>query len=257
MMRRIGISVAVGALVLAAASPAQSALSRQDQKKAKQVLSGTLYLRFDAPCTQGRHPFGVFYSPLVEVSPTGTNTEATDQVNVGWYHASSTVWAATVNDSFTVEGIEYDSEESSAEIELEGVGASADRHTIIKLINIHTLDDFQKAADLAFSHKPLQDEHPDWPEEIREAIAKRRLLNGMNKRQAFYVVGTPAEVDKRTEGKKQVEIWTLQGQGIEFGFWTVSTGSLGRPPETLRFEDGLLVASAKDTKSGGLDLDNP
>ena len=60
---------------------------------------------------------------------------------------------------------------------------------------------------------------------------------------------------ERTEGKKEIEIWTLQGQGIEFGFWTVSTGSLGRQPDTLRFEDGLLVASAQDSK-GKLDLDN-
>lgn len=255
-MRGIRVYVAAGALLLAAASPAQSALSRADQKKAKQILAGTLYLRFDAPCTQGRHPFGVFYSPLVEVSPTGSNSQATDEVNVGWYHASSTVWAATVNDSFTVDGIEYDDEEPSVEIELEGVGASTDRHTIIKLIKINSLADFQAAADLAFAHKPLQEEHPDWPAEIREAIGKRRLLNGMTKRQVFYVVGTPSEVDKRTEGKKSIEIWTLQGQGIEFGFWTVSTGSLGRTPDTLRFEDGLLVASAKDAKSGGLDLDD-
>ncbi len=255
-MRGIRVYVAVGALLLTAASSAQAALSRADQKKAKQILAGTLYLRFDAPCTQGRHPFGVFYSPLVEVSPTGSNSQATDEVNVGWYHASSTVWAATVNDSFTVDSIDYSDEEPAVEIELEGVGASTDRHTIVKFIKINTLEDFQAAADLAFAHKPLQEEHPDWSAEIRDAIGKRHLLNGMTKRQAYYVVGTPAEVEKRTEGKKQIEIWTLQGQGIEFGFWTVSTGDLGRQPDTLRFVDGVLVAGPSDTKGGKLDLDN-
>lgn len=229
------------------------ALSRADSKKAEKMLSGTLYLRVDAPCTQGRQPFGVYLAPLVEISPKGVNTEAGQGASFGWYHASSTVWGVRVND--TVELDEADWDEDTVEIELTGVGKTDGHDTIIKFIEIRSLADFEAAFKLAFSDHPLQDDHPDWPAEIRKAIGDRQLMPGMNKRQAFYVVGTPEQVDTTTEGEKKIETWTLRKQGLEIGFFTWNQGDPSAPAEKLRFEDGLLVTnSVKNGKQ--LDLDN-
>ena len=255
-MRAIRKICCVSALFLTVASPVFAGVSRQERKEAKQLFSGPLYMRFNAPCTQGRHPFGIYYSALVEVSPTGTNTEASGGASVGWYHASSTVWSVRINDLVELEEMEWE-EEGEVEIELEGAGPNSDGTTVVKFVDINSLQDFQAAFDQTFSRQPLQEEHPDWPPEIRQAIAERRLVDGMTKRQAFYVVGTPSRVDKTTEGEKTVETWTLPKQGVEFGFFLVRTGDHGAPPETLRFEDGLLVSASTSTGAAGLDLDNP
>jgi len=251
---KLAVMVAAGAL-LAAAVPASAALSRQDRKAAQKMLAGDLYLRIDAPCTQGRQPFGIYLAPLVEISPKGPNTDVDESVSFGWYHASSTVWNARVNDLMHFDELEWDDESPSVEIELEGAGASDGRDTVVRFVEINSLADFEAAFGHTFSTKPLQEEHPDWPADIRKAIAERKLANGMTKRQVFYIVGTPAEVEKREEKGKQVEIWTLRQKGIEIGFWTASAGESG-PPETLRFVDGVLVATEGSKSGKNLDLDN-
>lgn len=219
-------------------------------------MKGVFYLRLDAPCTQGRHPYGVYQIPLVEVSPTGTNTEGDSGASFGWYHAQSTIWEARINDPMTVDELEWEEDEGSVEIELEGTGSADGRDTVIRFVNIHSFADFEAAFQHAFSTRPLQEEHADWPSEIREAIAKRRLVDGMTKRQVFYIVGTPQRVEKRTEGEKSIEIWTLQTQGITFGFFGVHSGNPAAPPETLQFEDGKLVAASISTSGKALDLDD-
>ncbi|HSL85063.1 MAG TPA: hypothetical protein VLF66_19995, partial [Thermoanaerobaculia bacterium] len=84
---RIKETLALFALGLAIAASAHAGVSRQERKQAKEHFSGPLYIRFNAPCTQGRHPFGVYYYPLVEVSPTGTNADVPDGgTSVGLYH---------------------------------------------------------------------------------------------------------------------------------------------------------------------------
>lgn len=244
-------------VLLATASPGLCALSRQDKKAAKQLLSGKLYVKFDVPCTQGRQPFGVFYSPVVEVSPSGTDSQAEEGASFGWYTAESTVWPIHVNDPVKLDDLDWDDDESSVEIELDGVESADDHHTVVKFIKLTSLADFQAAFDQTFSRRPLQEEHADWPADVRQAIGQRRLLNGMTKRQAYYIVGMPARVEKKTEGDKPVEIWTLHRKGIQFGFFGVDAGGAGSPPDTLRFENGLLVAAATSTSPAGLDLDHP
>ena len=252
-LRRHALAAAFVAAVLVAASPARAELSRADKKQAEKMLKGTLYLRIDAPCTQGRQPFGVYLAPLVEVSPKGVNTEADQGASFGWYHASSTVWGVRVND--TVELDEMDWDEDTVEIELTGVGKTDGHDTVVKFIEIRSLADFEAAFKLTFSDHPLQDDHPDWPAEIRKSIADRKLMPGMSKRQAFYVVGTPEQVETTTEGEKKIETWTLRKQGLEIGFFTWNTGDPSAPAEKLRFEDGLLVTNS--VKNGNqLDLDD-
>lgn len=237
------------------AQPAAAKLDRKERKSAEKMFGDRVYLRIDAPATKGRHPYGVYYSPLVEVSPKGVNTDASQSADFSWYHASTTVWSARINDPMELDELDWDDDEASVEIELEGTGSAKDRDTVIRFVAIHSLADFQAAFERAFARTPLQDEHPDWPGEIRRAIAERRLENGMSKRQAHYVVGTPERVEKTTENGVEVEVWTLPRKGLEVGFFGFKQGDSGGAPESLRFENGQL-ASASVASRGQLDLDD-
>lgn len=234
--------------------PVAAEISKQERKAAKAMFSSDLYLRVDAPCTKGRHPYGVFLSPLIEASPRGVNTQVDEGASFGWFHAASTVWDVRVNDPVRLDELDWEADEASVEIELEGVGPADGRDTVVRFVGISSLADFQATFDHVFSPRPLQDDHPDWPAEIREAIRDRRLLDGMNKRQAYYVVGMPARVEEKTEDGKQVEIWTLQRENLRIGFFGVRAGDAGTPPELLRFEDGVLVSAA--TAPSALNLDD-
>lgn len=246
---------AVAVLLLMTSGTLHAELSKQDRKAANGILAGTLYLRIDAPCETGRHPMGTYMAPLVEVSPTGVNTDGASGFSGGAFHAQSTYWGVGPNDTLQLDEMDWD--EDTVEIELEGVGKTDGNDTVIKFVNINTLADFQKAADLAFSKVPLQDEHPDWPEDIKKAIADRRLVKGMTKRQVFYVTGTPESVQESEDKGKKVEVWTMRmSRGMKMGFWVMSADNpTGGKPKTLRFVDGKLE-EFEATGSSGVNLDN-
>lgn len=244
------------ALFLSSATGLWAELNKADKKQARAYLAGPLYLRIDAPCGTGRHPMGVYYFPIVEVSPDGVNTEGETGFSAGIYHAQSTVWEVGPNDTFELDDMEFD--EDTAEIELSGMGATDGRDTVLKFVRIQTLDDFKKAADRAFARGPLQDEHSDWPAEVKKAIAERRLMKGMTKRQVFYVTGSPESVHESEKDGKKVEVWTMrQYKGVKFGFWTVASSvpSSGTP-KTLRFLDGKLEEFAVAETGSGVKLDD-
>lgn len=254
MKNRVWIWMVCGLLL---GSTVAAGITKAEKKKAEGLFSGTVYMRIDAPSKKGRHPYGIYYSPLVDVSPAGTNVETESELSVGWYHAESTVWKVRVNDQMELDELDWEDEEATVEIQLEGAGSSEGRDTSIRFVNIKSYADFEAAFARAFSKQPLQNEHADWSEEIKSAIAQRRLTVGMNKRQVFYIVGTPENVDKATEGGKAVELWTLRTQGAEVGFWTFSAGENPANAKILRFEDGVLVsADATSVSAETLDLDN-
>lgn len=232
-------------------------LAKADRKAAKAYLSGTLYFRIDAPCGTGRHPMGTYKIPLVEVSPDSVNTEGDTGFSAGWYHAQSTYWGVGPNDTVQLDEMSFE-DDNSIEVEVEGVGRTEGNDTVIKFVNVNSLDDFKKAADRAFAKVPLQDEHSDWSPEIKKAIADRRLMQGMTKRQVFYVTGAPESTREAEENGKKTEIWTMrQNKGMQIGFWTVSTGnpSTGMP-KTLRFVDGALTEFETSGSGGQVDLDD-
>jgi hypothetical protein len=241
-------------MLLCAAPALHAELNRAERKEANAYLSGTLYARVDIPCGTGRHPMGTYKIPHVEVSPEGVNTENNETFQAGWYHAQSTYWGIAPNDTLKLDEMEFD--EDTAEIELEGVGKTEGNDTVVKFINIRTLSDFKKAADLTFSRVPLQDEQPDWSPEIKKAIGDRKLEKGMTKRQVFYVTGSPESVAETEENGKKVETWTLrQNKGTQIGFWTMQQGApAAGTPKTLRFVDGKLE-DFKASGASGLKLD--
>ncbi len=233
-------------------------LSKSDRKQIKAAFSGTLYLRMDAPCATGRHSFGIYKRPLVEISPEGANTEGTDVVmNASWWHADSTYWAIRVNDPVELDEVDIEAGDGEIEVELQGVGPAEGNGTVVKLIQIRSMADFEAAFERAFSRQPLQDEHADWPAEIKQAIGERKLMNGMTKRQAFYVVGTPSSFEKKEQDGKAVEIWQVrQSKGMKMGYFKAKMGETTGLPATVRFEDGKLVDASEAGSSSSFDLDN-
>ena len=62
----------VTALVLPAVAAAQ--VPKPVRKQIRAMLrQGTLYARIDMPCKTGRHSWGTYKSPLVEISPNPAN----------------------------------------------------------------------------------------------------------------------------------------------------------------------------------------
>ena len=239
------------------AFPASGKLIKGDKKKIKQMLDeGRLYLRIDAPCATGRHPYGVYKRPLVEVSPNGTNTDTDTMITASWWHADSTYWGIRINDAVVLDEFDMDRDDGEVEVELEGVGAADDYETVIKFVDIYSFEDFEKAFALAFARKPLQEEHDDWSQEIKDAIAERRLENGMTKRQVFYITGTPKSFEKKEEDGKEVEIWQLrQDKGMKMGYFRTKAGETTGLPSSVRFEDGELVDAVASGTSSTFTLD--
>ena len=235
------------------ASAAQAMLSKADRKQIKSQMksTGILYPRMDLPCATGRHPYGTYVRPLVEVSPEKINTDVEDGIRASWWHADSTYWGVRINDALTFDEMDFEADEGTVEIELETVGEEIG--TVVEFVGIYSLDDFQAAFDRAFSSRPLQEEHEDWADDIKQAIDDRRLKNGMTKRQVYYVTGRPERFETKEEDGMEVEIWNLrQNKGTKMGYFTTRVGETTGLPETIRFEDGKLVGVGKSTE---LELD--
>lgn len=255
-MSRPRTFVAASVLILLAAAGARAELSRSDRKAAKSLFSGTLYMRIDAPCEVGRQPFGIYYSPVVKISPEGSEDQGDGGLAFGFYHFGGTQLTIRVNDPVELDEIDFDEDE--VEIELDGRGSADDEHTAILFVRVRNLDDFRSAFERTFSPVPLQDEHPEWPAEIRSTIAERRLVDGMSKRQAYYVTGAPERFDRFEEDGKQVEVWTLRDDArVKVGFFRTKIDTEGGSAETIRFEDGLLVGAGSSGDRNDFSLDDP
>ena len=187
---------------------AHSQLSVPERAKAKSMVSGTLYLRLDAPCTYGRGRFGIAASihhldSLLEVSPVGYSVErklALPPKN----KRDKVFWGLSPNDPVRYGKLLY--KEDTVQVWMEGEAPDA-YEMLIDFIHIKNLDDFTRAFNRTFSKVPLQDEHPEWPAEIRQAIAARKVIAGMTSEQAFGVVGAPLKITTMEENGVKVETW--------------------------------------------------
>ena len=242
-MRKILHIVLVWALLAPAAT--LWAMPKKDRKAAKKMLEDrVLYMRIDAPCATGRHPYGVYKRPLVEVSPEGSTADTDTMMTASWWHADSTYWGIRINDAVELDEVEFETDDAEVDIELEGVGEAEDSSTAIRFVGIRSLADFQAAFDHAFASVPLQEEHDDWSAEIKQAIHDRKLLDGMSKRQVFYITGTPDRFEQMEEDGQKIEIWHLrQDKGMKTGYLMAKVGESTGFPAQIRFEEGRLVGT--------------
>ena len=122
-------------------------------------------------------------------------------------------------------------------------------------VEITSIDHFKKAFDQAFSQVPLQDEHPEWPAEVRKGIAERRVVEGMTKRQAFCVVGMPVNIQISKENGTEVENWfPRQENGTVVTFRRLKSTATGYPA-MLKFVDGKVTVIETARRSEELKLD--
>ncbi|MEO1088966.1 MAG: hypothetical protein AAFY88_32475 [Acidobacteriota bacterium] len=236
---------------------ASAALSRDERKAIKKILkkADVLYMRTDAPCVTGRHDFGVFVKPLVKVSTRDISIADGQTLHVGLFHTSSTYWGIRINDPVEFDEMDYDDDDAVLEIELEGVDTADGERTVIELTGIHTMEDFDRAFDLAFSRRPLQDHHDDWSAEVKSAIADRHFLDGMSKRQVYYIVGEPQHIEVEEVDGKSYETWLLRtDRGLKSGFVLSMRRQHTNLPAKIHFVDGELVGTER--RPGSLNLDD-
>jgi hypothetical protein len=223
-------------ILLLASLTANAGLSKQERETAKSMTAGTLYLRLDVPCKYGRGGFGLSMESLLEVSPAGYDIERKLNLPSKQKH-ESVYWGFFPNDAVHYAKLSFNSD--SVQVWMEG--APPDRNEImIDFIQINTMDDFVRAFNQTFSKVPLQDEHQEWPAEVRKAIAERKVVEGMSKEQAFCVVGKPINVVTGNENGVKVETWfPRQDRGTVVTFRREKSTRTGFPA-LLKFVDGRL-----------------
>ena len=199
-------------------------------QQAKKMLQAKLYLRIDVP-----YVYEVQGNPLVEVSPEGAYIPSAAPAYTNWY----TYWSMRVNDQVTPDTVR----QSGGALEIRKGGGRS--KFMLLFVGIKSMDDFKAAFNRTFSAVPLQDEHPEWPAEVRQAIAARSVLPGMTPEQAYCVAGQPNSVEKRDENGAKVEIW-IPRERVKVGRDPKGKTPAGFPSalETITFVDGKLAASA-------------
>jgi len=223
-------------------------LSKLDRDTAKKMTSGSLYLRLDVPCKYGSAGFGLNVESLLEVSPTGHDVER--KLNLPSKNKRESVyWGFFPNDVVRYGKLSFDGD--TVQVWMEGAPPN-DNEVMIDFIHIQTMDDFVKAFNQTFSKVPLQDEHQDWPAEVRQAIAGRKVIAGMSKEQAFAVVGTPLNVTTGEENGTKVETWfPRQDKGTVVTFRKNKSTRTGFPA-LLKFVDGKLQVIEQTPRSPDL-----
>jgi hypothetical protein len=247
MKLRLSTGVAL-LFVLLAPLAVRAELSKQERDTAKSMTAGTLYLRLDVPCKYGTGGFGLSVEPLLEVSPTGYDVERRLSLP-SKKKRESVYWGFFPNDAVRYGKLSFSGD--TVQVWLEGVPPN-DNEVMVDFIHIQTMDDFTKAFNQTFSKVPLQDEHQEWPAEVRQAIAERKVVVGMTKQQAFNVVGTPINVTTGEENSVKVETWfPRQEKGTVVTFRRNKSLRTGFPA-LLKFTDGKLQVIEQTPKAPDL-----
>jgi hypothetical protein len=246
--------ISASVLAVALTLPAQAQLTKNDRKELEKVIPKTVYLRIDLPCVYGKQGLiASWVEPMVDVSPTGVSVEQDE----GW---RGSAWTGTKRNLFYAFGPNDDLKYNSMDIGkdgaivlyFEGLGPKKlkkNQEAAIRIVNAKAAADFKVAFDRAFSSGPLQDEHPDWPEDIRKAVGEHRVLEGMTKEQVSCIVGQPVDVEVSEEGGKNVETWHIrQEKGIWSG-WTTNRMEVSGSVSQIKFMDGKVAAISSEPEA--------
>ncbi|MEW6363941.1 MAG: hypothetical protein AB1714_04815 [Acidobacteriota bacterium] len=249
--------IAVAALIILG-THAEAQLSKADLDEANRMLKGTLYLRINLVCAHDwgdvsfwmrgtRWQTGLALKTLTEVGPTGSNVDLSQPRVADSLNRRGVVWWFLPNDAIRNAKV-YKTDDGFLEIGAEGLPPK-DLEVTIRLVGANNLDDFKAAFQRAFSRVPLQDDHAEWPPDVRKAIGERRPLLGMTAEQTYCVVGRPIEIRTSELDGKKVETWVLLqdiGRGMSLGEVQdvaddVTTDCTGFPV-SLEFIDGRIAS---------------
>ena len=216
-------------------------LTGADRAKAQSMITGTLYLRLDVPCRYGRGRFGIaaaihHLESVLEVSPDGAGTERKLALP-SKYKRDRVFWGLSPTASVRYGKLLFSGD--TVQVWMEGMAPDA-YELLIDFIHIDNLDDFTKAFNRTFSKMPLQDERPEWPAAIRQAIAARRVVTGMTVEQAFAAVGAPLSKSAHEENGVRIEIWLPRQAREADPAKDPSDNTLTGFPARLTFTSGVL-----------------
>ena len=226
-------------------------LSKEDHRAAQQMISGTLYLRLQAPQKYGMGKWAPYSESMLEASPAGVSAdrklaEPLKSISRNAYHLKQeeVYWGYLANTPLNHCKLQW--ENKTNVVWCERVDPNTD--VSVDFINIKTLDDFTKAFNLTFSKVPLQDEHPEWPSDVRAAIAAGKLVVGMTLEQARIVVGTPLSVTSGEDNGAKTETWTLRQDPGQVLGWNKKHGAATKVakqtglPVSITFQNGKLIS---------------
>jgi len=236
MKFRLSTGVAL-LFVLFAPLVVRAELSKEDREAAKRMIAGTLYLRLDVPLKYVMGSFGWGPEAVLEVSPTGHDTTRILSLPIKHPKRVKLNWVFYPNYPVRFGKLLFTGDKVS--VWAEGVSPN-DYEIMIDFIQINSLDDFTKAFNQTFSKVPLQDEHPEWPSDVRSGIAEHKLVVGMTKDQAFDVVGTPLDTKTEEENGVKVETWSPRQDGGTIGARSREKNMRTGFPARLKFSDGKL-----------------
>ena len=226
-------------------------LSKEDREAAQKMISGTLYLRSQAPQKYGMGHWAPYSVSMLEASPAGLSSERKlaeplKSIPRNGYHLKQeeVYWGYLANTP--VNHCKLIWENGTHVVWCERDEPNTD--VSVDFIDIKTLEDFTKAFNLTFSKVPLQDEHPDWPSDVRAGIAAGKPVVGMTVEQARIVVGAPLSVSARAENGAKTETWTLRQDPGEVLGWNKKHGAWKKVsthtgfPTSITFKDGTLLS---------------
>ena len=206
------------------------------------MISGTLYLRVQVPYKYGIGAWAPYSESMLEASPSGLSTDR--KLAEPLKKKEEIYWGYLANTP--VHNGKLVSEKDRLVVWLERVDPNTE--VSVDFIDIKSLDDFTKAFNLTFSKVPLQNEHPEWPSDVRAGIAAGKLVVGMTVEQARIVVGAPLSVTAGEDNGAKTETWTLrQDPGLVLG-WNKKHGAGTRAakqtgfPTSITFHDGKLLS---------------
>ncbi|HKV79037.1 MAG TPA: hypothetical protein VJP02_12890 [Candidatus Sulfotelmatobacter sp.] len=236
MKFRLSTGVAL-LVVLLASLVVRAELPKQDREAAKRMIAGTLYLRLDVPLKHVPGAFGWGPEAVLEVSPTGHDTSRILSLPIK--HPKRVKLNFVFYPNYPVRFAKLLFNGDKISVWAEGVSPH-EYEIMIDFIQINSLDDFTKAFNQTFSKVPLQEEHPEWPSDVRSGIAEHKLVVGMTKDQAFAVVGTPLETETEEENGVKVETWSPRQDAGTIGVRKQEKNMRTGFPALLKFTDGKL-----------------
>ncbi len=224
---------------------------KQFEKDVQAAYPGAVWALKDLPVNTGFTMGVTWIGPLCEVTKEGYKIDTTTAMSATYGSAKSIWYSVRPNEALALKESEFD--DGIFAITFVGTGASKSRDTKLKIIGVTTFAEVKPVLDQLLASASPVDSNTDWPADIKDAITKRNLVNGMSKKQAYLVVGEPTGSSSREEAGKKIEIWNArQNNGMKIGYGA-SVESTGYPAE-LRFEDGKLVGIATGA-GGGVNLD--
>ena len=227
-------------LLLGMSLALRAQLSKEDHQAAQKMISGTFYLRVQVPDKYGMGAWAPYSESMLEASPAGLNTERKlaeplkKKEDIYWGYLANT----------PVHNGKLVSEGGKLVVWMERVDPNTE--VAIDFVDIKSMDDFTKVFNMTLSKVPLQNEHPEWPSGVREAIAAGTLVVGMTVEQARIVVGAPLSISAGEDNGTKTETWQLRqdpgkvlGWNRKRGAWkkvSIHTGL----PTSITFKDGTL-----------------